>query len=112
MPTILHTTAVREPYEGFTLSVKAHHTLIADEPSADIIRAKGRLPGIDIVSRGDVVLAFAGISNGRPISTDELFRSTPLIHFHSYLRAASIHSPPGMLRSPTLVALRMNAPWE
>ncbi|KIP08972.1 hypothetical protein PHLGIDRAFT_355217 [Phlebiopsis gigantea 11061_1 CR5-6] len=87
MPTILHTTVVREPCEGFTLSVKAHHTLIADEPSADIIRAKGRLPGIDIVSRGDVVLAFAGISNGRPISTDELFRSTPLIHFHSYLRA-------------------------
>lgn len=91
MPTILHTTAVREPCEGFTLSIRAHHTLIADKPSADAICAKGRLPGVDIVSRGDVVLAFAGVSNGRPISTDEMFRSMPLIHFHNYLRKASIH---------------------
>ena len=82
---------MREVREDFTLNIKAHHTLIAGEPSADAVRLKGRLPSIDIVSRGGVVLTFAGISNDRPIPTDAMFRSTPLIHFHRYLKTASTH---------------------
>lgn len=89
MPTILYASTIREAHEGFTFSIKANHTLIADEPSRDAVQVKGRFPNIDIVSRGDVVLAVAGHSNGRDVPASVVVRSAPLNHFHSYLKTVS-----------------------
>lgn len=101
MPTILYASTVRETHEGFTLSMKAQHTLIVGEPSADAVHAKGRLPNIDVVSQGDVVLSLAGLSNGRKISTSVMASSACSNQLYVYLKNANLFSFP--TRSPTYV---------
>ncbi|GJE91751.1 hypothetical protein PsYK624_079020 [Phanerochaete sordida] len=87
MPSVLYASAVREAHDGFTLSMTARHTLNIGEEGPKVYNAKGRIPNIDILLRGDLVLCLCGIANGRPVPSSGVKSSAPAKRLHAYLSA-------------------------
>lgn len=88
MPTVLYASAVREVHDDFVLSMAAQYTLFFAEENDIVYHAKGRMPNIDILTRGDVILTLSGILNNRPVPAADMKYSTPLKHFRDYLHMA------------------------
>ena len=88
MPAVLNASVVREAHDGFVLAITARHALFFGEEDHKVYHARGRIPNIDILTRGDVVLALSGVSNNRPVSAAAMKLSTPSKYFRNYLQMA------------------------
>ena len=93
MPAVLYASSAKDTREGFTLALNARHTLNAGKDVATMIKATSRLPNIDVVHRGDVVLILRGVSDGRKVPASAMASASPSAHLTDYLKAAGfIHT--------------------
>ena len=88
MPVLLYASAVKVNRDGFSLSLNAAYTLRAGEDISKTIKAKGRLPNIDVLPCGNIVLSVSGISNGQTVPAPVMARATPFKHLVTYLKSA------------------------
>ena len=84
MPSISYRSAVKETEESFNVVLKARHSLVYGS-SSDPVQAVGRFPAIDILLDADLVLSVSGVHGKRLICADEMEKSYPVQHLHSFL---------------------------
>jgi hypothetical protein len=89
MPAVLYVSTVKDTGNGFSLALTARHTVQVGQDTSRTLKARGRMPNINVVHRGDIIFSLSGVANGRKVPATVMAHATPSKHLLAFLKQVS-----------------------